>query len=114
MGSLYGHKWSSAYGDKADPDRVWEACMVDLTETQVRHGLRECVNSGLEWPPSAPEFRKLCTGETDTRWEHKQIERADREFAERMIPRMTEDRAAIARREMDKIRQSLGMPRREN
>lgn len=34
----------------------------------------------MSWPPSAPEFRALCTDwsdGTDTDWEHRRIARAD-------------------------------------
>ena len=112
MGSMYGHKWSSAFGEDVDPDRIWEATLTGITEHEMRYGLRQCVEQGLDWPPSAPEFRKLCRGETDVSWEHKRIAAADREFNER---RLLEDAHKRERDEaeafaaMAGIRQLLGM-----
>jgi len=36
--------------------------------------------NGQEWPPSAPEFRKLCTDADEVSWEHRRIERAEDEW----------------------------------
>lgn len=55
----------------------------------VKHGLNRCVVLGMAWPPSAPEFRKLCTGEDEVAWEHKRIAAADRELSEQ--PKRIED-----------------------
>jgi hypothetical protein len=62
MASMYGHKWTSSYGAEIDPDRVWFASIYDLDDEKIKKGLRACLDNGLEWPPSAPEFRKLCLG----------------------------------------------------
>lgn len=111
MGSMYGHRWTGSFGDTVDPDRVWEATLAGLDESQIRHGMRECVNQGLDWPPTAPEFRKLCLGESDVSWEHKRIEVADRDAAERKLLdiRTEEQRDAEARVAMDGIRGLLRM-----
>lgn len=85
MGSMYGHRWTSSFGDTVDPDRVWAATLAGLDEVQVRHGMRQCAELGLEWPPSAPEFRKLCLGQSDVSWEHNRIVAADRERAARSL-----------------------------
>lgn len=45
--------------------------MRGVSSEQVKRGLNECVVRRLEWPPSAPEFRALCTGEGEVTWEHK-------------------------------------------
>ena len=68
MGSMFGHKWVSSYGETVDPDRVWAACLKGISPEQIKHGLNACVTSGLEWPPSAPEFRALCTDDADREW----------------------------------------------
>jgi hypothetical protein len=62
---MYGHKWVSSYGADVDPDRVWQATLSDLSPDQIKHGLRRCTQDMLDWPPSAPEFRKLCLGVED-------------------------------------------------
>ena len=43
-----------------DPDRVWAACLKGISREQINFGLNQCALLGLEWPPSAPEFRALC------------------------------------------------------
>ena len=112
MGSMYGHRWTSSFGDSVDPDRVWAATLAGLNEAQVRYGMRQCVAQGHEWPPSAPEFRKLCTGTSDVSWEHKRVEAADRERASRTLTHQpsADERKRIARQHMDQIRRTLGMP----
>lgn len=62
MSSMYGHKWTSAYGVDVDSDRVWYACLSDISPDQIKRGLGACRTLMLEWPPSAPEFRRLCLG----------------------------------------------------
>lgn len=78
MASLYGHKWSSSYGAEVDPDKVWAACLRGITDKQIKSALNKLAISGQEWPPSAPEFRKMCTGE-DVHWEHRAMIAADNE-----------------------------------
>ena len=112
MTEIYGHRWTSSFGDSVDPDRVWAATLAGLDETQIRYGMRQCVAQGHEWPPSAPEFRKLCTGASDVSWEHRRIEAADRERAARTLTHQPspDERKRIARHHMDQIRRTLGMP----
>lgn len=80
MTRLFGHKWTSQFGDQIDPGNVWAASLKGLSKEQVKHGLNCLVLQGAEWPPSAPEFRKLCTGQDEVSWEHKRIERAEEEW----------------------------------
>ena len=65
MSSMFGHKWTSSYGDESDPDRVWYAVLKDTTWDQMKNGMDTLSKSGREWPPSAPEFLKLCLGLED-------------------------------------------------
>ena len=108
MGSMYGTRWTANFGAAVDPDRVWTAALHGLDEPQIRSGLRRCVESGLEWPPSAPEFRALCVGPTQ-HWEHARIAAEDRRLA--ALPKPEVDRAA-AREALNAIRASLGMAAR--
>jgi len=59
MTKLYGHKWSSSYGDK-DDGNLWLATLGELSPKDLMLGLRKCANSGEAWPPSAPEFKAMC------------------------------------------------------
>lgn len=113
MSSLYGHKWVSSYGAEVDPDRVWGATLYGLSEPQVRQGMRQCVDQALEWPPSAPEFRRLCTGTSSVQWEHARIAAADREFQHRAIPDLRNDRS-VGYRQLDAMRAALGMGESEH
>lgn len=62
MTGLYGHKWTSAYGD--DPlktaGREWALTLEDLSREQIDTGLQACRTSGDDWPPNATRFRSLC------------------------------------------------------
>ncbi|MHB0820110.1 hypothetical protein ACYCFK_17770 [Stutzerimonas stutzeri] len=60
MAGLYGHKWASSFGADVDPDGIWAIALAGLQSNQISHGLASVVRMGNEWPPSAPEFRKLC------------------------------------------------------
>jgi hypothetical protein len=61
MSSMYGHKWTSAYGVE-DSNNVWLACLREISPDQIRQGIKRCNDLFLEWPPSAPEFRRMCLG----------------------------------------------------
>jgi len=81
MSSMFGHKWTSAYGDDVDPDRVWQACLADVSPERIRHGMSKLGRSGRDWPPAVPEFRNICLNLEDaseTDWEHRRVEAADR------------------------------------
>lgn len=93
---MYGHKWVTSYGSEVDPDRVWLAALSDVTPEQIKHGLKRCVNEGMDWPPSAPEFRVLCLNldkKYEDDWQHKRIAAADAEAAAKALP----DKSAIER-----------------
>lgn len=111
MSSLYGHKWVSSYGAEVDPDRVWGATLSGLSEPQVRQGMRQCVDQALEWPPSAPEFRRLCTGGAP-HWEHARVAAADREYQGKHLlinHAGTESARDAGRRELNRMRSIMGM-----
>lgn len=100
MASLYGHKWTSSYGDTVDEGNVWAACLRGITADQIKHGLNQCVLRALEWPPSAPEFRGLCLDDSEVAWEHRQIERATKEWREERKELLLED---ITKREKARV-----------
>ena len=68
-----------------DQGNTWAASLRGISVEQIKHGLNQCVLLGLEWPPSAPQFRNLCEGRnvegdgTETTWQHKFAERAAKE-----------------------------------
>ncbi|USE35997.1 hypothetical protein [Endozoicomonas sp. SCSIO W0465] len=58
MTALFGQKWTSAYG-LADRNGEWLKTLDGLHPTQLELGLNRVRLAG-KWPPTAPEFRKLC------------------------------------------------------
>ena len=105
MGSLYGHKWVSSYGVNPDPDKVWTACLRGITEKQIKSALNQLAINGQEWPPSAPEFRKMCTGENE-HWEHRAITAAT-ESQKRLPKKDQELQRAEGKIQFAKLRESL-------
>lgn len=59
MADIYGHKWTSNYGD-SDNDGTWAKGLADMTGEDLKRGFFACLQSGDAWPPSLPEFRSLC------------------------------------------------------
>lgn len=59
MTQIYGHKWASSFGE-SDTDDTWAKGLADLTVDEMKKGFIACVKSGEAWPPTLPEFRRLC------------------------------------------------------
>lgn len=64
MAEIYGHKWTSAYGEDAGASagQTWAKGLAGLTGTQIAFGLSAALASADEWPPTLPKFRALCFG----------------------------------------------------
>lgn len=68
MAAIYGHRWTSAYGDTPEDTAgaltvagdTWRRGLVGITETRVGEGLTACLRSSEPWPPTLPEFRAYC------------------------------------------------------
>lgn len=62
MTELYGHRWTSSFGESADPDHSWATVLAGLNKVQIANGLNALVARGAEfdWPPPAHVFRQLC------------------------------------------------------
>jgi hypothetical protein len=64
MGALYGHAWTSSYGD--NPRNVngseWASTLAGFSRSDIDRGLDACRAEGAEFPPSAPRFRAMCLG----------------------------------------------------
>jgi len=58
MAEMYGHKWTSSYGET--PTELWSKALFALSAEQIRTGLLKCLTNGEAWPPSAPEFVAMC------------------------------------------------------
>jgi hypothetical protein len=67
MTAIYGHKWTShlglcsdASGELTEAAKTWQRGLAGLTVKQIGRGFSALITSTHEWPPSLPEFRKLC------------------------------------------------------
>lgn len=64
MTEIYGHRWTSAYGE--DPEvgagGTWAKGLAGLSPVQVAAGLSASIVSANPWPPTLPEFRARCVG----------------------------------------------------
>lgn len=61
MTDMYGHKWTSVHGEK--DSGTWGKVLHDISGSQIAIGMQACAtrtDDQAEWPPSAPEFRKMC------------------------------------------------------
>lgn len=55
---MFGTKLTSQYGEQCP--MVWHRMIADLEDTDLSRGIRWLRDEGREWPPSAPEFWRLC------------------------------------------------------
>ena len=65
MAEIYGHRWTSAYGESSDMDGAagtWAKGLDGITPEQVGIGLQACITSADPWPPTLPAFRGMCLG----------------------------------------------------
>lgn len=62
MAEIYGHRWTSAYGDNPNDGAAltWSKGLGGLHSQQLADGLRACLASADPWPPTLPEFRAMC------------------------------------------------------
>lgn len=71
MLAIYGHKWASHLGAAVDADgrlsesaRTWQQGLVGVSRENLKTAFDALVLKKHEWPPSLPEFRKLCLSGT--------------------------------------------------
>lgn len=62
MTGLFGSRWTSQHGTSDDTGQ-WGQVLAGLSSAQILRGIRQVQLSGAEWPPAAPEFRRLCLGD---------------------------------------------------
>jgi len=69
MSHLYGHKFTSAFGESAisngeltDVAKTWASGLRGLTGAQIAKGLHVICARTDPWPPTLPEFRAACAG----------------------------------------------------
>jgi hypothetical protein len=62
MAEIYGHRWTSAYGDDAGKGAgvTWAKGLAGITAEQMKTGVESVLVAADPWPPSLPEFRAMC------------------------------------------------------
>lgn len=68
MAAIYGHRWTSAYGERCDdddgvltlPGDTWQRGLAGVGEQRIGVGLDGCLMSADPWPPTLPAFRAMC------------------------------------------------------
>jgi len=58
MSMYFGYSWLNTYGE-AD-NGTWLTGLHDIKPEQILAGIDACRKSGKQWPPTLPEFRKIC------------------------------------------------------
>ena len=91
MTQMFGKPWIDRHGESPMP--VWVTQLSKIPEAQIKKGLRECADSGREFPPSLPSFLAMCRRQTDNLPEFKSLPR----------PWPTEKAAESAFAELQKI-----------
>lgn len=61
MAEIYGHKFTSAFGDsESHAAKTWAKGLTGIGPQQLANGLEACLVSADPWPPTLPEFRARC------------------------------------------------------
>jgi len=68
MGAIYGHKWTSAFGESPFSEvgvltvagDTWQRGLAGIPERSIADGLQAALLSADGWPPTLPAFRALC------------------------------------------------------
>ena len=67
LGDFYGTKWGEAFGSFFDAKGqishtvvTWSEALYEVTPERLRRGLNACLERDSPWPPTLPEFMKLC------------------------------------------------------
>lgn len=62
MAEIYGHRWTSAYGDDSEGGAAltWAKGLAGLSPQQIGDGVTAALASADPWPPTLPEFRRMC------------------------------------------------------
>jgi len=61
MTRIYGHAWSSL---SERDDGTWLVGLCGLSPRDLATGLSACLSRNSDFPPSLPEFKRLCIGIT--------------------------------------------------
>lgn len=70
MAAIYGHRWTSAFGERCDDDAgaltvagdTWARGLAGVAEGSIGVGLNAALMAADPWPPTLPAFRAMCLG----------------------------------------------------
>lgn len=63
MQAIYPYRWVGQFNSteaEAVAKGEWQAILQELTAKQIERGLTQCRKAGGDFPPSIPQFRKMC------------------------------------------------------
>ena len=112
MAICFGHRWTSNYGEAlnnknelTDAANIWLNGLIDLSTDQIKHGLDVMLKAGDEWPPSMPQFVKMCKDQPEA-WQHntaayKDYIPRDRQLTQKCTLEVAEDCLAKMKRELN-------------
>lgn len=58
MREMYGHKFTSSYGEV--PSETWSRALAGVSSQQLADGCQACLLLDDNWPPTLPEFVEMC------------------------------------------------------
>lgn len=58
MGEIYGKAWTKQFGD--EPTQIWTRKLYEIGVEKIAFGIEELIDNGMKFPPSLPEFIKVC------------------------------------------------------
>lgn len=100
MTEVFGTRWTSQYGDTL-PD-TWRRALADMSGADIGQGLIACLKEAREWPPSLPEFRRMC------RPARRENEAAYHAPPERLLPhKLSDEERAKGREHIAALRSGL-------
>ena len=101
--SMYGPALNDA-GELTPVATTWARSLRNCTPEQLATGLSACLQNGRDWPPTLPEFWKLCHPDPKPL-----IHRDIPTLAPRLTGPAREAAREAGKRELATIRQRLGM-----
>ena len=90
MTQMFGDAWIKRHGESPRP--VWVTQLSKLPDGKIQKGLRECADSGADFPPSLPAFLAMCRRQPNTLPEFKALPRPwpDEEVATEAFDKLRE------------------------
>lgn len=120
MTHIFGHRWTSAFGENATDDagdltdtaNTWATGLSGLTGEQIAKGLHACCQAKPDEWPSVPMFREKCMGKNLNEFGLDYVPEYYRE-AKTPLTRLLSSDERDAKREanrshIDKMKEALG------